>query len=54
MNRVQEAIGASIPVRAIFMNPTIAALAEEIDRNIQADEGVEETNAADRVISIFQ
>ena len=50
MNRVQEAIGASIPVRAIFMNPTIAALAEEIERNIQAN--AQETDAADRVLDI--
>ena len=50
MNRVQEAIGASIPVRAIFMNPTIAALAEEIERNIQAN--AQETDAVDRAFDI--
>jgi amino acid adenylation domain-containing protein/non-ribosomal peptide synthase protein (TIGR01720 family) len=39
MNRVQESIGAAIPVRTIFMNPTIAALAEEIERHLPEADG---------------
>jgi amino acid adenylation domain-containing protein/non-ribosomal peptide synthase protein (TIGR01720 family) len=50
MNRVQEAIGTAIPVRAIFMNPTIAALAEEIERNTQVDMG--ETGAEENSFNI--